>query len=125
MGLTDRMEMVYHVSVSFLSWTLTRCAKHRNNRYCVWNGVQIAFVYFMFPETSGRTLEELAFCRCSKSFQVYNAIDGSGRNARTVYEEDRDALRHGAAERLCVDGGVETYGSMEEHPGRDVGGEQR
>ncbi|KAF3940041.1 hypothetical protein ABW19_dt0207748 [Dactylella cylindrospora] len=29
--------------------------------YCVWLGFEILFVYFMFPETSGRTLEELAF----------------------------------------------------------------
>ncbi|KAF3090917.1 hypothetical protein TWF102_003654 [Orbilia oligospora] len=29
--------------------------------YCVWLGFEIIFVYFMFPETSGRTLEELAF----------------------------------------------------------------
>ncbi|KAJ6257448.1 hypothetical protein Dda_7232 [Drechslerella dactyloides] len=29
--------------------------------YCVWLGFEITFVYFMFPETAGRTLEELAF----------------------------------------------------------------
>jgi len=29
--------------------------------YCVWNTFQVAFVYHMFPETSGRTLEELTF----------------------------------------------------------------
>ncbi|KAF3904212.1 hypothetical protein ABW21_db0203243 [Orbilia brochopaga] len=29
--------------------------------YCVWLGFEIVFVYFMFPETAGRTLEELAF----------------------------------------------------------------
>ncbi|KAI9574335.1 hypothetical protein HD554DRAFT_2229539 [Boletus coccyginus] len=29
--------------------------------YCVWNAFEVAFVYFMFPETSGRTLEELTF----------------------------------------------------------------
>ncbi|KAG6379001.1 hexose transporter [Boletus reticuloceps] len=29
--------------------------------YCVWNAFQVVFVYFMFPETSGRTLEELTF----------------------------------------------------------------
>ena len=29
--------------------------------YCCFLGFEIAFVYFMFPETSGRTLEELAF----------------------------------------------------------------
>jgi len=29
--------------------------------YCVWLGFEIVFVYFMFPETAGRTLEELSF----------------------------------------------------------------
>ncbi|KAI9574379.1 general substrate transporter [Boletus coccyginus] len=29
--------------------------------YCVWISFEIAFIYFMFPETSGRTLEELTF----------------------------------------------------------------
>ncbi|KAF8133845.1 general substrate transporter [Boletus edulis] len=29
--------------------------------YCIWDAFQVVFVYFMFPETSGRTLEELAF----------------------------------------------------------------
>jgi hypothetical protein len=30
--------------------------------YCCWLAFEIIFVYFMFPETSNRTLEELAFC---------------------------------------------------------------
>ncbi|KAB5592657.1 MFS sugar transporter [Ceratobasidium theobromae] len=29
--------------------------------YCVWLAFEIIFVFFMFPETSGRTLEELTF----------------------------------------------------------------
>ncbi|KAF8138796.1 hexose transporter [Boletus edulis] len=29
--------------------------------YCVWIAFEVVFVYFMFPETSGRTLEELTF----------------------------------------------------------------
>ncbi|KAF9234361.1 general substrate transporter [Melanogaster broomeanus] len=29
--------------------------------YCVWLAFQVGFVYFMFPETSNRTLEELTF----------------------------------------------------------------
>ena len=29
--------------------------------YCCWLGFEVCFVYFMFPETFGRTLEELAF----------------------------------------------------------------
>lgn len=32
--------------------------------YCCWLVFEITFVYFLFPETAGRTLEELAFCKC-------------------------------------------------------------
>jgi len=31
--------------------------------YCCWLAFEVVFVYFFFPETSGRTLEELAFCK--------------------------------------------------------------
>jgi hypothetical protein len=30
--------------------------------YCVFLVFEVVFVYFIFPETSGRSLEELAFC---------------------------------------------------------------
>jgi hypothetical protein len=33
--------------------------------YCCWLAFEITFVYFLFPETAGRTLEELAFCKYS------------------------------------------------------------
>lgn len=33
--------------------------------YCCWIAFEIVVVYFLFPETSGRTLEELAFCKFS------------------------------------------------------------
>lgn len=29
--------------------------------YCCWISFEIVFIFFFFPETSGRTLEELAF----------------------------------------------------------------
>jgi hypothetical protein len=31
--------------------------------YCCWLAFEIVFVWFLFPETSNRTLEELAFCK--------------------------------------------------------------
>lgn len=33
--------------------------------YCCWLGFECVFVYFLFPETFGRTLEELAFSEYS------------------------------------------------------------
>ena len=31
--------------------------------YCGWIAIEVLFVYFFYPETHGRTLEELAFCK--------------------------------------------------------------
>jgi sugar porter (SP) family MFS transporter len=31
--------------------------------YCCWLAFEVAFVWFLFPETADRTLEELAFCK--------------------------------------------------------------
>ncbi|KAG8218931.1 hexose transporter [Butyriboletus roseoflavus] len=64
--------------------------------YCVWNAFQVVFVYLMFPETSGRTLEELAF----------------------LYEGDQEAFSHGGIDILRERGQFETYGTMEENPRR-------
>jgi len=60
--------------------------------YCVWNAFQVLVVYVMFPETSGRTLEELTI----------------------LFHEDREALTDGGAELLCEHERTETYGTMEE-----------
>ncbi len=37
--------------------------------YCVWIVVEIATVFFLFPETQGRTLEELSFMFEGKAMQ--------------------------------------------------------
>jgi hypothetical protein len=34
--------------------------------YCGWITFEFTFVYFMYPETYNRTLEELTFCKCSQ-----------------------------------------------------------
>jgi len=66
--------------------------------YCVWNAFQVVFVYLMFPETSGRTLEELTF----------------------LYESDQEAFRHDGVETLREYGDTETYGTMEDNHRRTV-----
>lgn len=38
--------------------------------YCIWIVVEIATVYFLFPETHGRTLEELSFMFEGKDIQA-------------------------------------------------------
>ncbi|KAF8550484.1 MFS general substrate transporter [Imleria badia] len=71
--------------------------------YCVWNAFQVVFVYIMFPETSGRTLEELTF----------------------LYEGEHEIFRHGGVETLREHGETETYGTMQDSPRRAVrSGEQ-
>lgn len=39
--------------------------------YCCWLAFEVAFVYFMFPETFGRTLEELAFSKYPSNIYIY------------------------------------------------------
>ncbi|KAI9574394.1 general substrate transporter [Boletus coccyginus] len=68
--------------------------------YCVWNAFQVVFIHFVFPETSGRTLEELAF----------------------LFEGDQEVFRDGGVETLREHGEIETsgYGTMDDGPRRTV-----
>ncbi|KAI9574333.1 hypothetical protein HD554DRAFT_2165823 [Boletus coccyginus] len=59
--------------------------------YCVWNAFQVVFIYFVFPETSGRTLEELTFL-FKDDQEVFREWDQSlwadaGRETETVPSE--------------------------------------
>lgn len=42
--------------------------------YCVWVGFEIICIYFLWPETSGRTLEELAFCESMMSYYTRHML---------------------------------------------------
>ncbi|KAI9574364.1 general substrate transporter, partial [Boletus coccyginus] len=69
--------------------------------YCVWNAFQVVIIYLVFPETSGRTLEELTFL-----------LDGN-----------QQVSRHGGVETLCECGETNgTYGTLEDSPRRTVCG---
>lgn len=54
--------------------------------YCCWLAFEVAFVYFMFPETFGRTLEELAF---SKYFWKGYSDESNVTNMTTVFEDKK------------------------------------
>ncbi|KAF8138789.1 hexose transporter [Boletus edulis] len=70
--------------------------------YCVWDAFQVVFIYFMFPETSGRTLEELTF----------------------LYEDEQEAFMQSEIETLREHGEPGTYGIMGDNPTRAVHVEQ-
>lgn len=76
--------------------------------YCVWIAFEICVVYFLFPETSGRTLEELAFLFEDKDLaeQAGRATDKqlhAGDGPAEVAEEEKgevvtvEGKRHDAA----------------------------
>jgi hypothetical protein len=63
--------------------------------YSGWIAFEFLFVYFVYPETSGRTLEELAFCKFSLPSNVppsrlffYTML-----TIRTVFEDKELAER--------------------------------
>ena len=59
--------------------------------YCVWILVEIATVYFLFPETLGRSLEELSFMFESKEVRdkVEKGVDQVLETVETVEMENR------------------------------------
>ncbi|KAF6814463.1 MFS sugar transporter [Colletotrichum sojae] len=62
--------------------------------YCVWILVEIATVYFVFPETHGRTLEELSFMFEGKEVQ-----DKVQKNTQKVLQVELDDIGTRAASR--------------------------
>lgn len=72
--------------------------------YCCWLAYEVVFVYFFFPETFGRTLEELAFMFEDKHFadQAKAAVEKvlNEHNAETVSlggEKGRSEVRENVA----------------------------
>lgn len=56
------MEILYQVSRHPLTPYLNIAHLRLIPSYIIYISFEVAFVYFIFPETSGKTLEELAFC---------------------------------------------------------------
>lgn len=60
--------------------------------YCCWLAFEVAFVYFMFPETFGRTLEELAFSKYHSYVsqgRTQDKQENSCANIRSVFEDKK------------------------------------
>lgn len=55
--------------------------------YCVWIIVEIATVYFIFPETKGHSLEELSFM-----FETKDVRDRVENNVNKVLETELQAV---------------------------------
>ncbi|KAF4828587.1 High-affinity glucose transporter [Colletotrichum tropicale] len=56
--------------------------------YCCWLAFEVVFVYFMFPETAGRTLEELAFLFEDKAL----AEQANGAVEKVIHHEDMEPI---------------------------------
>ncbi|KAF9881638.1 MFS sugar transporter [Colletotrichum karsti] len=56
--------------------------------YCCWLAFEVVFVYFMFPETAGRTLEELAFMFEDKAL----AEQANGAVEKVIHHEDMEPI---------------------------------
>ncbi|CRK20381.1 hypothetical protein BN1708_012846 [Verticillium longisporum] len=74
--------------------------------YCCWLAFEVGFVWFMFPETAGRTLEELAFLFEDKHF----AENANMAVEKVVHEDVPGAQRPLGDEKELGAGEVEDAG---------------
>lgn len=61
--------------------------------YCGWIFFEFCIVYLLYPETSGRTLEELAFRMLSRSRRFRTVLTGHSFRGRGTQGEDRGCCR--------------------------------
>ncbi|KAJ5174041.1 MFS sugar transporter [Penicillium coprophilum] len=74
---------------------LTRIAWKWLLVYCSWLGFELVFIYFLFPETSGRTLEELSF--------MFEGKEKANEVAAAVHKQlDRDDEKERATAHVEV-----------------------
>jgi hypothetical protein len=73
--------------------------------YCVWLGYEVCFVYWMFPETFGRTLEELAFSKfelvqaCATDIRQGGANMTNSLRGQATCRRSRRGCRKGRTQR--------------------------
>nr|BAV32173.1 putative MFS sugar transporter [Sordaria araneosa] len=79
--------------------------------YCAWLAYEVIFVYFMFPETFGRTLEELAFMFEDREF----ADKAVAAVAKVVHHNDHGDTRYARDPQQSLDrrGTTEHSGTAE------------
>jgi hypothetical protein len=58
----------------------------------VWLAFEIVFIYFVFPETYGKTLEELTFCKWRWSYLIGLVALSNNSTVFDSEKSDRDAL---------------------------------
>ncbi|EGS20242.1 uncharacterized protein CTHT_0047580 [Thermochaetoides thermophila DSM 1495] len=65
--------------------------------YCCWLAFEVCFVYFMFPETFGRTLEELAFI-----FEDKKLADEAVAAVEKIVQQREEHLEQGVMQKQDV-----------------------
>ena len=79
----------------------------------MWNAFQVAFIYTVFPETSGRTLEELTFCELANI--VLEMCLNLLMDTSTVYDDEQEVETLREREETVA------YGTMEDTSRRTIG----
>lgn len=73
--------------------------------YCCWLAFEVVFVYFMFPETFGRTLEELAFSMFIPARRLGRVVYVCDLCLLTRYSSIRGQESRGPGRCCCRKGG--------------------
>lgn len=72
--------------------------------YCCWLAFEVVFIYLFFPETSGRTLEELSF---RKLFSICSSYTETMLLTNSVFENRDKADAIAAVVHKEVEHGIE------------------
>lgn len=86
--------------------------------YCCWITVEGVVIYLFFPETAGRTLEELSFCKTSPTRSSNISFTNSRYSVRGRRSQGRgrceggEASRRSRASRGCAQGFTGLSGSL-------------
>ena len=117
-GGVIRMEILHQVNIGSVlkrSRSFPISLNTRNLSYCAFLAFEVLFVYIFFPETSGRSLEELAFCELGICYCSFFWDEGSLYIPNSV----RRWRAHGT-EKTCREGN-QTGHEWCRHLSREIG----